>query len=328
MLLCCTCTTTRACCSKSTTIRLDVARKTDFYTSLFRPYIKLDLRGAGLYPRDTCTYCANEISSLMNVLRAMYGLRRVVHLVCSVVMSASTIHLLNLPSEVAAAHLGQGLHDLQAMSTNHLFAARCVDIIRGLATKWNLALPETAATSSVYRGGRQWPSPPSSTFFAASIPRQGSSETGTRSGSSISSGPPQQPDNPFPPPAQHPQRVQRHLSHQQSQHVPTFYSDPTIPMDPNQAQHALWTPFPVQGVPVQTHQGLNDMALDFTTTPVDSMQGMQWSMFGDSAGPTSDPSNLAMTCGAMMNSTMHTLGPDGGMGGGGMGGTLNDWSWQ
>lgn len=76
---------------------------------LFRPYIKLDLRGANLFPRDTCTYCANEISSLMNALRAMYGLRRVCLAVTGMLLSASTIHLLNLPSEPAVSYLSQAL---------------------------------------------------------------------------------------------------------------------------------------------------------------------------------------------------------------------------
>lgn len=266
--------------------------------SLFRPYIKLDLRGAGLYPKDACTFYANEISALMNALRAMYGLRRVCLSVTSFAMSACTIHLLNLPSEQSAAHLTQGLQDLQAMSINHQFAARCVEIIRSLAVKWDIALPETAATVLVFRGAdsRPWSSPPPSTFFAASIPRQQSAESGTKSGSSVSS----RQDGPFNPPRQS----------QQSQPFSPFYSDPSTPLDPSQTQTTFWTPFPVQGFPTQS-QDWNNVMFDF---PGQLNGAQEWPMFGGSAVPQGN------------DQTSHEAAP-GGMGEG-MRGAMGDWSWQ
>ncbi|KAK4496228.1 hypothetical protein PRZ48_012208 [Zasmidium cellare] len=241
---------------------------------LFRPYIKLDLRAANLYPRDTCTFCANEISALMNALRAMYGLRRVTLAVTSHLLSASTIHLLNLPSEEAAAHLSQGLHDLEAMSVNHRFAARAVDIIRSLSSKWKIALPEGAASVAVYRmtGQREISSPPPSTFFAASIDRKQSSEGKSRSGESSHQ------QSPFEPPNANNQNI----PHQQQQHntsVPTFYSDPTIPLDAQQAQTAFWTPFPTQVMPIPQY----DMAS--TMMDLSQLEGQQeWQLYGGSSG--------------------------------------------
>ena len=186
----------------------------------------------------------------------MYGLRRVDLLVCSWIMSASTIHLLNLPSDTAAANLSQGLSDLQTISMNHQFAARCIQIIRSLAKKWNIALPDNTGMRSPVG---PWESPAASAFFAASIPRQDSSQGGTTSGSSISSG--RQPDTPFAPPQ----------SAQQQQGYPSFYSDPTIPMDAYQSQHAFWMPFPGQGGP-----NWNDMMPDLTPSSADAMQTAQW----------------------------------------------------
>lgn len=266
--------------------------------SLFRPYIKLDLRGAGLFPRDTCTFCANEISALMNALRAMYGLRRVCLSVTSFLMSASTIHLLNLPSDSAAGHLSQGLHDLQAMSVNHQFATRCIEIIRSLATKWSIALPETASSVGPFRGGgpRAWPSPPSSAFFAASIPRkQPSAESGASSADSKS----HRNSGPFNPPQATPQ----------SQQLPAYYSDPSTPLDPSHGQTAFWTPFPVQGVPAQT-QSWNNMMFDFSQT-----EGMQqWPTY--TAGPTGQED-------VSQQQTPTSMSMDGTMGG-----AMGDWSWQ
>lgn len=301
----CTCTTTHPSCSKFFCDHSVMAQML-ISGSLFRPYIKLDLRGAGLFPRDTCTFCANEISALMNALRAMYGLRRVSLAVSSFLMSASTIHLLNLPSDSAAAHLGQGLQDLQSMAVNHHFAARCVDIIRSLATKWNIALPENAATVGVFRGGsgaRGWSSPPASTFFAASIPRKHSSESGTRSDGSIHS----QSDGPFRPPSK--PKTARQLS--------SYYNDPATPSS-DQNPNTFWTPFPVQGVPSQ-NQAWNDMVFDFNQ-PVDGVNGVngvnggnQWPLFGSSSAPAVDGHGMSNA----------TAGIDQGMSG-----TMADWSWQ
>ena len=237
--------------------------------SLFRPYIKLDLSGANIHPRDICTVCANEISGLMNALRAMYGLRRVCMAVPGLLLSASTIHLLNLPSEPAASHLSQGLRDLQTLSTNHQFAARCVNIIRSLATKWNIALPEGAASISAFRqpGQRSWSSPTSSNFWAATIPREASSGDPGSSNSATSNHEP-----PFPPPTS---QQQRHGP------VPTYYGDSTMRLDANQMQNPFWTPFPGQTMPVQ-HQDIvpsMSMGLSAMENPV-----TQWQAFGSRAG--------------------------------------------
>lgn len=247
--------------------------------SLFRPYIKLDLRAANLYPRDTCTFCANEISALMNALRAMYGLRRVTLAVTSLLLSASTIHLLNLPSEESAAHLSQGLHDLEAMSVNHRFAARAVDIVRSLSSKWKIALPESAASVSVYRlaGQREISSPPPSTFFAASIDRKQSSEGKTKSGEISKQ------ESPFEPPGGSGGSQMSHQRAQPNTSVPTFYSDPTIPLDALQSQTSFWTPFPSQVMPVPQY----DMAS--TMMDLSQLEGQQdWQMYGGSTGPPQD----------------------------------------
>jgi hypothetical protein len=238
--------------------------------SLFRPYVKLDLSGANLFPRDTCTLCANDISGLMNILRAMYGMRRVCLAVPSLLLSASTIHLLNLPAEPSATHLSQGLHDLQAMSMNHTFAARCVDIVRSLATKWNIALPEGAASVSAFRaqGPRTNGSPRSSTFWGASIPRDDSAQS---SGSSAS-----QPEGPFAPPGH---------SQQQQASFATFFSDPTTPLDPSQTQPAFWIPFPGQMMPLPQQPIVPSMAMDLSGLSDDPTQ---WHMYGGAPeGPAS-----------------------------------------
>lgn len=184
----------------------------------------------------------------MGALRAMYGLRRVTQPAVSLLLSASTIHLLNLPSEEAANNLSQGLLDLEAMSVNHGLAARAIDVIRSLSSKWNIPLPEEAAIIANYRmagrgGVRQ--SPPQPSFFAASIWRKQSSEgkKSSHSGQSRASHPPK--DSPFsPPPSQ--QKPSQPMSAISAE--PVFCDDPAAPLDPNHAH--LWTPFPTQMMPM------------------------------------------------------------------------------
>ena len=247
-----------------------------YSTSLFRPYIKLDLRGANLFPRDTCTYCANEISGLSNALRAMYGLRRVCLPVTGFLLSASTIHLLNLPSESSARHLSQAMHDLQAMSTNHFFAGRCVDIIRSLASKWKINLPEDAPSKSPSKQNGRTTNSPKSAFYSASIPRQNSSQSGSHSADSHESraSNPAKHESPFAPPA-----PSSHPNDSNYSSNSGYYNDHFSSMDQmSMQQQAFWLPFPVQSMP---NVQLADLQSSSMQTPsslsfLDGSADQQW----------------------------------------------------
>lgn len=141
-------------------------------TSLFRPYIKIDLRGTNLHPRDTCTCCADKISELVGALRALYGLRRVCLPMVEFLSSASTIHLLNLPSDTSIRHLGQALHDLRAISTNHPFAGKCEDVIRKLASEWQINLPGDALGAFPSKPSAHSLRHPESGHSSIAVPRQ------------------------------------------------------------------------------------------------------------------------------------------------------------
>ncbi|THW92568.1 hypothetical protein D6D06_07282 [Aureobasidium pullulans] len=118
---------------------------------LFRPFMKLDLSDIGLYPRELATYCATEISKLMNALRGMYGLRRTSLAVSPILLSASTVHLMNLPSQGAAMQLTQAMQDLDTMSVNHRYASCCLEVINRLANQWGIRLPEGTANLAPFR---------------------------------------------------------------------------------------------------------------------------------------------------------------------------------
>lgn len=214
----------------------------------------------------------------MNALRAMYGLRRVCLPVTGLLLSASTIHLLNLPDEQAASHLTQGMHDLQAMSTNHYFAGRCVDIIRGLANKWHIQLPDNAPRATPFRADSGCPPNglPQSAFFAPSIPRQRSSRSGARSNDSQRTS---ASDSPYgPPTATQPQ--------QDASQDSVFFNDPFAQMDPMQMQSSFWLPFPAQGMPAPQPQptGTAEMFGFGESQPADHWQGYHMSHMDEGGG--------------------------------------------
>lgn len=148
--------------------------------------MKLDLQAIGLYPREICNYCATEISSLMNALRGMYGLRRISLSVTVILLSASTVHLLHLPSQTSATHLTQALHDLQAMSVNHRYAGCCIEIIHRLANQWGIALPESARAMTPFLStmSQQHAFPNMPVFFTQATLSSESIDTLSGSGSS------------------------------------------------------------------------------------------------------------------------------------------------
>jgi hypothetical protein len=164
------------------------------------------------------------------------------------------------------------------MSLNHPFAARAIDIIRSLSSKWTIALPEAAAAVANYRvaGGRR--SPIQTSFFAASIPRKQSSEGRKQSATSIGSTQSSK-MSPFSPPSAAPPRQQQQLQqHHRLDHPPSstpdaVFSDPGAPLDPRHGN--FWTPFPTQVMPMPQHTDGNP-AFDFM-----NMGGpQQWQSYG------------------------------------------------
>ena len=202
-------------------------------------------------------------------LRALYGLRRTCQLVPSLVLSASTIHLLNLPSEESSDQLRQGVADLQAMSTNHRFAARCIEIIQSLGAKWHIALPEGISSMSSLSYDRL-PSPSSSNFWTASIPQHQSFESSGGTGSIVS--PHSRQDAAFLQyihPSQQQQQHHQQQPQQQQQQEPfqSIFDNTAMEMDPGQAQSQFWTPFPAQTMPLPPQAILPSMPSRFS--PID-----------------------------------------------------------
>lgn len=112
---------------------------------LFRPFLKVDLTNSKVSPRDICTSCARNGTSLMGTYRQIYGLRRVPVLATHILLSTSIIHLLNLPNPLSTQDLALSIICLRGIAPNHAFATRCLDIIIALSQQWTIHLPPEIA---------------------------------------------------------------------------------------------------------------------------------------------------------------------------------------
>lgn len=108
---------------------------------LFRPFLKVDLTNSKISPRDICTSCADHGASIIGTYRQIYGLRRIPLVATHILLSASIIHLLNLPNPSSAHYLALAITSLREVSANHAFSRRCLHITIALSRQWSIHLP-------------------------------------------------------------------------------------------------------------------------------------------------------------------------------------------
>ncbi|ESZ95156.1 hypothetical protein SBOR_4456 [Sclerotinia borealis F-4128] len=110
---------------------------------LFRPFIKLSIVGSGVSPRDVCNQAADAISTLTSSYAQLYTLRRTPSFVPHFLLVASITHLVTLGNtKIGTEKVTQGITDLKDMAKCHGFSSRACNILRHLARKWNIAVPD------------------------------------------------------------------------------------------------------------------------------------------------------------------------------------------
>jgi hypothetical protein len=109
---------------------------------LFRPFIKLEMTGSSISPRDVCNQAADAIAALVNSYSQLYTLRRTPSFVSYFVLTSSITHLVALGvSGGGLERVQQGISDLKVMAGCHSFARRAQDILTFLAYQWEIELP-------------------------------------------------------------------------------------------------------------------------------------------------------------------------------------------
>ena len=108
---------------------------------LFRPFIKLQIIGSGVSPRDVCSQAADAISALVYSYDQLYTLRRTPSFVPYFVLASSITHLVTHGMNLRGPEqFNQGIADLKIMESCHGFATRARDILHFLSSHWEISL--------------------------------------------------------------------------------------------------------------------------------------------------------------------------------------------
>lgn len=107
---------------------------------LFRPFIKLEIIGSVISPRDVCAQAASAISTLVNSYSQLYTLRRTPSFVPYFVLTSCIAHVVTLgaTNPPSPTQLHQGVSDLLEMKCCHGFANRALDILHFLLHHWEI----------------------------------------------------------------------------------------------------------------------------------------------------------------------------------------------
>lgn len=120
------------------------------FIHLFRPFLKYNKATSPLpetvSPRKLCTQAAAMISKLLRLYKRSHGLRQICNICVYIAHSACTIHLLNLPDKNARRDIVHGVKHLEEIAEGWLCARRTLVVLSVLSRKWNVELPEEAAS--------------------------------------------------------------------------------------------------------------------------------------------------------------------------------------
>jgi len=109
---------------------------------LFRPFIKLDLVGSTVSPKEICRQAAEAICALANSYSKLYTLERTPSFVPYFILAAGITHLVSLGNGWASSEpLLQAVQHLKGMANGHGVAVRAIAILRYLALRWEIDIP-------------------------------------------------------------------------------------------------------------------------------------------------------------------------------------------
>jgi hypothetical protein len=107
---------------------------------LFRPFLKAKIDYSDVVPREVCREAANMISELWQQHRNIYGLSGIYMFQVHSLLTACTIHIINVPTISATRHLTAACNIFQELIPRNGWARSALTILRGLAEKWRLVL--------------------------------------------------------------------------------------------------------------------------------------------------------------------------------------------
>jgi hypothetical protein len=138
---------------------------------LFRPFIKLDIVGSGVLPRDICFQAAEAVSTLVESYAQLYTLQRTPSFVPYFVLASTMMHGLKVGMlDADSEPLQRGVVFLREMATAHGFASHALKIIRFLLKNWNISVSVNTEVADPEDTSFGWlPSAASTSKFCPSI---------------------------------------------------------------------------------------------------------------------------------------------------------------
>ncbi|OCK84692.1 hypothetical protein K432DRAFT_389297 [Lepidopterella palustris CBS 459.81] len=101
---------------------------------LFRLFFNLAFLGSNINPKNICVEAADNINSLLDAYRRLYGLHRTPSFVPHISLASSCVRLATSEDRInVRAKSLQGISDLQEMVPSHMFANHAIEIVRDVA---------------------------------------------------------------------------------------------------------------------------------------------------------------------------------------------------
>jgi hypothetical protein len=111
---------------------------------LFRPFLKAKFTQSDLTPSDICRQAAASISDLFSQHRRLYDTVGIYTFQLHCLLTACTIHIINIPAIASTAYLTQACNHFHDLARWNEWATGSLTIIKGLVQKWSIILPGEA----------------------------------------------------------------------------------------------------------------------------------------------------------------------------------------
>ncbi|KAK5201702.1 hypothetical protein LTR16_001762 [Cryomyces antarcticus] len=121
---------------------------------LFRPFLKATFTKSPVSPREVCRQSADAISKIFAQHRRLYDLAGIYTFQVHCLLTACTIHIINVPALSSTSYLTAACNNFQDLIHRNEWATGSLNIIKGLVQKWNIILPLDAETA-LYRNAHK-----------------------------------------------------------------------------------------------------------------------------------------------------------------------------
>lgn len=117
---------------------------------LMRPFLKAKFTHSDISPSSVCRQAAASISDIFAQHRRLYHTVGIYTFQLHCLLTACTIHIINIPAIASTACLTAACNHFHDLSPWNKGASGSLDTIRGLVQKWSIILP-TEAEEALYR---------------------------------------------------------------------------------------------------------------------------------------------------------------------------------